>query len=500
MKQILSIEKPKKNDEIEVIIERLGINGEGVAIFDGIVVFVPFALVGEKVLVHIISDKNSFLVGKIVKIIKSSEQRVNPPCPYFKKCGGCDVQHMPYEMQLKFKKEMVENNLKKYAKIDAKVEDVVASENKLRYRNKFAFPVQDVSGEIKIGMYQKNSHRIIEIEDCLLQSENAKKILKKFKEYMLENKISAYNELTKKGDVKHIVVREHDGKFILTVVVTNKKFNNFKPLIAKLKNEFCEFGIFKNINTLNNNVIFGEKDEHIFGLTELELNEFEINYFVNNRSFLQVNNYIKSVVYKKIIETISSEKNIIDAYSGAGLLSSVIAKSASRVWGVEIIKEATENAEKLKKMNNLYNLTNINGDCSVVIPNLAKELKGDFSVVVDPPRKGLDKSVVEAFLSSEPNKIVYLSCDPATLARDLFSLLEKYDIDFIQPYDMFPQSANIETLVCLKLKKEYKKNNTKSAEKNIKKNKKKIKKLSENTRYFDFYDDVKSGCHKIVDW
>ena len=443
----------KKNDELEVEILRLGANGEGVAVHEGIVIFVPHALVGERVLVHIINDKNSFLIAKIIKFIKTSEERVVPPCPYFGKCGGCDLQHMPHQMQLEFKKEMVKNSLEKYAKIETKINDVFASDKQFHYRNKFAFPVVEDAGVIKIGMFQKNSHRVIEIEDCMLQSDKVKVILNLFKEYMLENKISAYNEQTKKGTVKHIVVREHDDEFILTVVVTDKKFNKFEPLIEKLKTKFKSFGIVKNVNNLNNNVIFGNFDEKVFGISELEFEEFGICYSVNNRSFLQVNDFVKKEIYQKIIELVSGEKNIIDAYSGAGLLSSIIAKNCGNVWGVEIVKEATENANDLKRKNNLNNLTNTNGDCAKVIPQLAKELQGDFSVVVDPPRKGLDKTVVETFLMTEPKKIVYLSCNPATLARDLDLLKTKYDIEFVQPYDMFPQTANVETLVCLTIKK-----------------------------------------------
>ena len=445
--------KLKKNDEVVVKIERLGANGEGIATHNGVVIFVPFALVGEEVLVHIINDKNNFLIAKIVEIKKASPNRINAKCPYFEKCGGCDIQHMRYADQLKFKKQLVEDTLKKYAKIEHKINDVVASSSEFRYRNKFAFPVQDVDGEIKIGMYRKNSHKIIEIEDCLLQSEKAKLIVKLFKEYMLENKISAYSEFSKTGDVKHIVVREADDDFILTVVVTSEKFNKFTPLIEKLKTKFSSFGIVKNVNKLNNNVIFGNIDKKIYGIYELEKNDFGVKYFVNNRSFLQVNDEIKDLIYQKIIDTLGSQKNVIDAYSGAGLLSSIIAKTGANVYGIEIIKEATENANKLKFLNDLYNLTNKNGDCATIIPELAKELKGDFSVVVDPPRKGLEKQVVEAFLKAEPKMIVYLSCNPATLARDLALLTDKYKIDFIQPYDMFPQTANVETLVSLKLKK-----------------------------------------------
>lgn len=495
MKKI--IEKSiKKNDEFEVDIVRMGANGEGVAVKDGIVIFVPYAIVGERVLIHIICDKKSFLIAKILKIITPSIYRQIPPCKYFERCGGCDLQHMSNKMQNTTKIEIVNSTLKKYANIDAEIGELVCGKNDLHYRNKFAFPIREVDGEIKIGMFKKNSHQIIDIDDCLLQSDKAKTIIKIMRDYMTENKISAYNEETQSGKIKHIVAREHGDSFILTIVVSDEKFNNFEPLIKLLKTHFSSFGLYKNVNLLNNNVIFGEKDIHIFGLKELEIEEFDIKYFVNNRSFLQVNDEIKCIIYRQILELLGDEKIVIDAYSGAGLLSSIIAKHGAEVYGIEIIKEATENAEKLKKLNNLYNLTNKNGDCAIIVPKLAKELNAEFSVVVDPPRKGLDERVVNAFLEAQPEKIVYLSCNPATLARDLKLLLEKYDISFVKAYNMFAQTTNVETLVCLNKKVQKSSKNVKK----IDKNKQKTKKLSENSRYFDFYDDVKSGCQKIYDW
>ncbi len=444
----------KKNDEIVLKIERLGANGEGVAHFEGIVVFVPFALPGEEVLAHVICDKGSFCIAKILKVLSASKERVIAPCPYFGKCGGCDLQHINYEKQLKFKTEQVCSTLKKYADIDALVNETEGSKNQFYYRNKFAFPVTEKNGEIVVGMFRKNSHDVIAIDECLLQSALAKKVVDAFKKYMIENKISAFNEITKTGTVKHIVFRESNGKFILTVVVTDKKFNNFSPLVEKLKSIKTEFGLFKNINTLGNNVIFGEKDEHIFGLKELEITEFGISYNVNNRSFMQVNDEIKLKIYEKILHEINAGEIVIDAYSGAGLLSGIIAKKASRVYGLEIVKEATENANFLKNQNNLNNLTNLNGDCAVLLPKLAKQIGGDYCVVLDPPRKGVDKKVADAVLDSKPNKVIYLSCNPATLARDLKLLVPCYEIKLIQPYDMFPQTANVETLVSLKLREE----------------------------------------------
>lgn len=440
----------EKNDEIEVTIERFGDNGEGIAVVDGKVLFVPFAVPGEVALVHIINDKHSFLIGKITQIIKGNNAKIVPKCPFFYKCGGCDLQHLPYKTQLELKKNIVRNALKKYADIDFEVSDVIPSSKEFRYRNKFAFPVQDDNGKIKIGMYRKNSHDVIEIDDCLLQSENTKLILKLFREYMLENKISAYSEKTHKGIIKHIVVREHEGKFILTVVVNDKKFNNFQPLIEKLKTQFSIFGIIKNVNLLQNNVIFGSFDEKIYGIDNLQFCDFDVEYEINNRSFLQVNDDIKNKIYQRVLDSLDEQNNIIDAYSGAGLLSSILAKKYKCVYGVEIESVATQNADNLKNKNNLYNLTNINGDCAKVIPELAKQLKGDFAIVVDPPRKGLDGAVTESFLTALPKQIIYISCNPATLARDLKKLVTKYDIEFVQPYDMFPQTANVETVVGLR--------------------------------------------------
>lgn len=439
----------KKNDEIIVKIERLGVNGEGIASVDSKIIFVPYSLPNEVVKVHIINDKKSFLIGKAIEIIEKSIERVDAPCPYFEKCGGCDIQHISYENQLNFKTKLVKDTLEKYTGVKFEVNNIISSENNFHYRNKFAFPVQEQNGQVKIGMFRKNSHNIVEIDDCLLQSKNTKLILKLFKDYMIENNISAFNEQTNKGDIKHIVVRENENSFLMTVVVTNKNFNNFEPLVQKLNKHFTNYGIIKNVNLLNNNVIFGNLDIFVYGNKELEFNELGVRYFVSNKSFLQVNSNVKTKIYNAIIEEIGQNSLVIDAYSGAGLLSSILAKHTKKVIGVEIVKEATKNADNLKLINGLDNLININGDCTKIIPELAKNISEDFVVVIDPPRKGIEKTVAVALCNAKPNKIIYLSCNPATLARDLTYFLHDYSVKFIQPFDMFPQTSNVETLVCL---------------------------------------------------
>ncbi len=447
----------KKNDELLLDIESLGANGEGVAHFNGATIFVQRALPGEQVLAHIILCKKTFYVAKIISIVKPSDDRINPPCPYYEKCGGCDLQHMSYDRQLKFKTDLVGDTLKKYAKLDKTINDTLSFGDEFGYRNKFAFPVASENGTIKIGLYRAFSHNIVEIDKCMLQSKISEKILACFKEFMEVSKLSAYDETSGRGLVKHIVCRESQNSFILTVVVTENKEINFDYLINSLEKLGLKFGLYKNINKLNNNVIFGDLDIHIYGLTELEKNEFGINYFVNNRSFLQVNDSVKTEIYNKILSEINDDDSVIDAYSGAGLLSGIIAKKAKKVVGIEIVKEATKNAEILKNNNNLYNLTNLNGDCSLLLKKQASIFKNDYILVLDPPRKGVTTEVINAILENKPKKIIYLSCNPATLARDISLLKADYSVKYVQPYDMFPQTSNVETLVVMEKNKWQKK-------------------------------------------
>lgn len=480
--------KLNKNDEIEVEIERFGANGEGIAIFNGAVIFVPYAIPGERCLVHIVSDKKSFYFAKLVKVLRPSADRCQPPCPYFYKCGGCDIEHINYEKQLELKREIVRSDLKKYGDMEPQVCAVEPSELEFRYRNKFAFPIAlSSSGEVQVGLYRKHSHDVLNIEDCLIQSAKTANILKIVKKYIQIPAI--YEKFCENPNLfKHIVVREHGNKCIVTMVVGDAKFDNFLPLVELLKTQPFEFGLYQNINLKNNNIIFGEQDKHIYGLRELEIEEIGIKYFVNNRSFLQVNDGVKQKVYGEILNALKGETCVVDAYSGAGLLSGIIAKNVSLCYGIEIVREASQNADEIKKTNNLVNLVNICGDCSEELPKVVSRIGGRFSIVVDPPRKGVDEGMIDTILKSKPNKIVYLSCNPATLARDLKLLCGVYEVKFVKPYDMFPQTANVETLVLLELK--------------VSAAKKKPKKRN-NTgkdKYFAFYDDIKDKTHKVVDW
>ena len=395
---------------------------------------------------------NKFLIAKTTEIINKNPQRVTPPCPYFGKCGGCQLQHSLYANSLLIKQGLVQDAITNIGKINHKVLPCVGSDLTYNYRNKFAMPINPKTKHL--GMYRTNSHSIVDIEHCLLQKENINKLIAVFNQYLKNTKTSIYDDQTKKGILKFLVAREINNKLLISVVINADKLTDQNALLNLLKQNFDNFGLNLNINKLNNNVILSNQFKHIYGLQEIEICENEIKYNINNQSFLQVNEDIKNKIYSSVFAEISNEI-VIDAYSGAGLLSAMMCKHAKKVYGIEIVKPATELADKLKTTNNITNLTNINGDCAIELPlligKLSTEDKNNLTIVLDPPRKGCDKKVLNSILSVMPQKIIYISCNPSTLARDLNILLQdkKYQLQTIQPFDMFPQTKHIETLAVL---------------------------------------------------
>ena len=443
----------KKNDELEVDILELGINGEGIAKVDGVVIFVPFALPGERVRIKIINTKSSFYIGKILEIITQSEYRINPPCPVYKKCGGCSLQHLEYNKQLEFKTNLVKNNLKRIANIDINVKNCIASNKTYGYRNKIQMPVGVENESLIVGMYRPNTHKIVETNVCLLQDEQTNKIIGLTNDFLTKYKISGYSEETGKGLVRHIVARTLNNQILVTIVINGKELPHIEEYIKILKKNYSNFGLYININNQRNNVILGNKFVYIYGLECLENTEFDIKYTIYPHSFMQINNYIKYEIYSYILNYVKQNNYnaVIDAYSGAGLLSAMLAKVAKQVYGIEIIDKAVESADILKQENNISNLINICGDCAVELPKLIEENKfKNFMVVLDPPRKGCDEKVLNAIIESKPSTIIYVSCNSATLSRDVKILIENgYRIELVQPYDMFPQTPHVETVCVL---------------------------------------------------
>ena len=387
-------------------IDDLGMNGEGIAHENKKAVFVPFYLPGEVV-------ENG-------ELLKKSEFRITPVCSYFKTCGGCHLQHLKYEETLKFKEDKIKNIFKKF-KIKVKVLPCEPSPKIYNYRNKLTLKCD---GE-KLGLYKINTHEVVDIAECKISSNEINRAIKIIREINLNN-------------VREIILQNYLNNILITFKIIDKNYNNIIPLKDKLK-EFKSYGIFVEYK---NNTIFQMGEKYI--LKE----EFNIKYPFTNNSFYQVNDEVKNIIYSDILANISTSDKVLDAYSGSGLLSACMARKAKLVTGVEIVPSATQNANKLKELNGLKNLQNINGD-------FVKELiyKINFNVcVLDPPRAGVNREAIELIMKKRPQKVIYLSCNPATLARDLCLFCERYNISSLKPYDMFPNTHHVETLAVLELK------------------------------------------------
>ena len=433
----------QKNSELELNIISLGVNGEGVAKHEGAVIFVPFALPNEKVKAKIIYAKSNFYVAKVMQVITPSPFRINPPCPYFLKCGGCDLQHLTYEEQLNFKTNLVKNNLKSIAKLEPIVLPCEKSDLSFNYRNKFSFPISKMG----VGMFKQGSHEIIPIDNCLIQADWVKPVIKIFNTFISQSGNSVYNEQTKQGLLKHLVCRMEQNQLLVCVVINGNKLKHSEKLIEMLSDNFEHFGLMLNINTLCNNVILTDKFVYLHGLKTITISQNQILFDVSINSFLQVNTLVASKIYDEVIKHVTNEV-VVNAYSGAGLLTAMLSKTAKHVYGIEIEKSAHLNAEELIKKNSITNVTNICGDVKVELQNI----KNFNSIVLDPPRKGCDKTVIELINNVQPQKIVYVSCDSATLSRDINNL-KGYNLIYVKPFDMFPQTKHVETLAVLEKQK-----------------------------------------------
>lgn len=418
----------------------LGMNGEGVAKQDGKVIFVKDALPEEDVEIVLTEEKKNFSKGEVVKINKKGPKRIEPLCPYFLSCGGCQLQHMDYDFQLEFKRNLVKNTLKKIANIDFAVSDTVSSDEIFFYRNKSTFPIIFHENKNYIGMYAERSHNLVEISECKISKPLINKILSITEKFLKIHKSDKY---------RFLVVREIERKALLTIVATTKNID-LSEYIELLKANNINFSLTLNINQDEKHIL-SNNYQNIYGEESLKTNEFGLLCSVNSASFMQVNSSVKEKLYNEVLANIEN-KTVVDAYSGAGLLSGMISKKAKFVYGIEISKPAIEAANQLARENNLQNISFICGNCNTEIPKLLPNIEEDFTIVLDPPRSGCDKAVLDSIILSKPSKILYISCNPITLARDLKVLSENYKIEKIIPFDMFPQTSNIETFAVLKAK------------------------------------------------
>ncbi|MBO7344421.1 MAG: 23S rRNA (uracil(1939)-C(5))-methyltransferase RlmD [Clostridia bacterium] len=463
----------KKNEERVGVVVGLGSNGEGILKEDGMVVFVPFALVGEKIRYRVLKVTSKCAYGKVLEVLTPAEIRVRANCPVFTKCGGCNLQHVKYFNQLKIKEDIIANCFKKIAGLSVDVKPAVKGDDEFRYRNKLQLPVQETSNGTVIGFYAENSHRVVQIDDCLINAPWTANVIKAFKTYFEEFNIKGYNELDKSGDVREITVKEVKGNLIVTAVVLNENIRGTDRLIYILKEQLkYTFSLYLNVNNTDTNVVYGEKFILLYGSPDYTGEMLGIKYKIGVRSFMQVNNSVCCKLYSAVRDAVDADDDtvVIDAYSGAGLMTALLAKNAKKAIGIEIIPEAVKCADDLALKNNLQNkICNHLGKCEDILPNLVKEEREKNSkicVVLDPPRKGCAISVIKALIDNDIDKIVYVSCLPSTLARDVGLLVgsldvidgeikkvadykPRYEVSLVRPYDMFANTKHVETLVCL---------------------------------------------------
>ena len=442
-----------KNDDIELRIDSLGSEGQGVGRYEGMAVFVPFALPNELVKAHIIKVAKNYAVGKLIKVIEPSKVRREPRCSSFTRCGGCNLMHMDYAAQLEYKRGLVENAFARIAKIEGvHVENTIGMDEPYHYRNKAAFPFAMVDGRMCFGFFAPRSHRLIPIDGCFIEQEPLYNVASAVHCWAEENDIQPYDEETGSGTIRHVVSRITTSGDIMAVIVTKGRPKKLNKLVDMLK-ERCEGikSIILNRNDEDTNVIFGRSYETLWGEDTLTENLCGFEFSVSAASFLQVNPVQTECLYAQV-EAFLPEKDgfeAIDVYCGTGTISMILSKRAKHVTGIENIKPAVEDAARNAERNGAGNADFICADAAEALPELIEKGIRPDVIVIDPPRKGCDKAVLNAITGSAVQRVIYVSCDPATLARDVRILVDGgYSIQKVQPIDMFPQTAHVET-VCL---------------------------------------------------
>ena len=444
----------KKNQEYIVEIKDVGFEGEGIAKIDNYTIFIKNALKGEKVRIVVTKVLSSYGYGKILEIIEKSLSRVQPDCSIYTKCGGCSLRHTTYENTLLIKQNIVQSLVNKTLQNKVQVGSTVGMEEPFNYRNKAIFPVGiDETGKKVIGTFQERTHNILETDKCLIQDTQSEKIAKEIFKLWNENKQNTiYNEKTEKGNLRHIIIKKgfstNEYMCILVTKEKNKIDFNIKLLLEIYPNIKT---IIQNINVKNSNVILGNMNVNIYGngyiLDKLGENIFKIS----PNSFYQVNHIQTLKLYNLAVEAanITKEDVVFDLYSGIGTIAIFMAKYAKEVYGIEIVEEAVKMANENVKLNNIKNSKFIAGDVEVELDKLLSKKVIPEVVMIDPPRKGLDNKSIENLLKVYPKKLVYISCNPATLVRDLAKLEDKYKVENITPVDMFCFSHHIEPVCVL---------------------------------------------------
>ena len=435
----------------------IGQGGVGIGKFEGFTVFVDGGLVKDKIKVKITKSKKNYAVGEIVEILEPSPYRVERKCSKeLKECGGCQIQELDYKEQLNLKTNEVKQVISRIGKLDdVVIHNALGMEEPFRYRNKAQFPIQKVDGVPVIGFYKKKSHDIIPTNQCIIQHDVNDKIIKIIKTYIRAYKVSIYDEKTHTGVLRHLVTKVgFTTKEVRVVLVANgRKLPYLNELASVLKENIPGFKtLVVNVNREKTNVILGNENRIIYGDGKINDNIGDLVFEISPLSFFQVNPVQTEILYNKALEYANLGENdtVFDIYCGIGTISLFLAQKAKKVYGIEIVEEAIKDAKKNAKINNLDNVEFYVGKAEEVVPKMYKQGKRANVVVVDPPRKGCDEKVLDTIISMQPDRVVYVSCNPSTLARDLNYLDERgYTCLEVQPVDMFPHSVHIENVALI---------------------------------------------------
>ena len=434
--------------------------GQGLAKIDNFVVFVSKALTGDRVKIKITDIKKNYARGEIIDIVKPSESRIKPPCPYSKQCGGCQLMHMDYKEQLNYKRTRVISEFRRAGVSfdEETVYDTIGMDGPYRYRNKTAFSVTEKNNEIEIGPYEQGTYNTVDIKSCLLQSKAADELVTSFKNLMKKYNIEAYDKKTGKGIIRNIVIRNNQKNELMLIIVTTREvFRNKVQLINELSQIPNIKTIVQNINNKNTNLIMGSKNIILYGEGVIIDSIGDMSFTISPETFFQINPLQTEKLYRTAIDYagISKDDICFDIYCGIGTISLLAAKKAKKVYGVEIVEQSIINARGNAEKNSISNVEFHAGKAEEIILELYKQnIKADI-VILDPPRKGCGKEVIDTIINMAPGRLVYVSCNPSTLARDI-KLLEDsgYKLEKTQPLDQFSWSVHVETVVLITRAKE----------------------------------------------
>ncbi len=447
----------KKNDIIVLEITAMSSEGSGIGrTEDGLAVFVPMSAVGDKLAVKILKVKKTLAFGRIEEILEPSEDRIDPTCPVFRLCGGCVYSHISYEAESKLKEKRVADAISRIGGINTKINPVISAETSCRYRNKAQIPVGlSAEGKPAMGFFSRHSHRIVDSMDCELQPENFLTASKILREFVEEKNVSVYNEETHTGLVRHLYLRygEISGELMVCIVINGNKIPYEEELVNRITTALPQVkSVIVNSNTEKTNVIVGKKFRTVYGNGYITDTLCDLQFKLSPQSFYQVNHNQAEKLYAlaKEYAQLKPTDVLMDLYCGTGTIGLSMAKECKELIGVEVVPEAIEDAKKNALQNGIDNARFICGDAAVAAEKLKSESVKPDVIVIDPPRKGCDSALIHTIKEMSPERVVYVSCDPATLARDLKLFAEfGYETMEVTPVDMFPRTAHVETVAKL---------------------------------------------------